>query len=140
MLPSQFQILESIPLTSHGKVDVGALAGARLEVVDRAAGYAPPESEVEMALVPIWQEVLGVERIGIHDNFFSDLPGHSLLGTLLVARICRKFQIDLPLRKLFEAPDVASLALVIEEIILTEIEELGDDEIDELQMAVGGEP
>ncbi len=107
MLPSAFVVLEALPVTTNGKVDRQALpvpdtAGAR----DRA--YAAPRSSLEEALVGIWQEVLGVERVGIHDNFF-DLGGHSLLATQLVARI-RVLRVEVPVRQVFQTPTVAGLA------------------------------
>ena len=64
---------------------------------------------VEETLAGIWAEVLGVERIGIHDNFF-ELGGHSLLATQVISQVRRVFQVDLPLRRLFESPTVAGLA------------------------------
>ena len=107
MLPSAFVVLESFPVTPNGKVDRQALpapdtSGAR----DRA--YAPPRSALEEALAGIWQEVLGVERVGIHDSFF-DLGGHSLLATQLVARI-RVLRVEVPVRQVFQTPTVAGLA------------------------------
>ncbi len=107
MLPSALVVLESFPVTPNGKVDRQALpapdtAGAR----DQA--YAAPRSSLEEALVGIWQEVLGVERVGIHDSFF-DLGGHSLLATQLVARI-RVLRVEVPVRQLFLTPTVAGLA------------------------------
>ncbi|HEX2095543.1 MAG TPA: phosphopantetheine-binding protein, partial [Longimicrobiaceae bacterium] len=107
MLPSAYMVLESFPVTPNGKVDRQALpapdtGGAR----DRA--YVAPRSALEEALAGMWQEVLGVERVGVHDNFF-DLGGHSLLATQLVARI-RVLRVEVPVRQLFQTPTVAGLA------------------------------
>ncbi len=107
MLPSALVVLESLPVTPNGKVDRQALpapdtAGSR----DQA--YAAPRSALEEALVGIWQEVLGVERVGIHDSFF-DLGGHSLLATQLVARI-GVLRVEVPVRQVFQTPTVAGLA------------------------------
>jgi len=95
--------------------------------------YAAPRSELEEALVEIWQELLGIEPLGIHDNFF-DLGGHSLLGIQLNARLRRTFEIDLPLRALFDSPTVAELAEVVETALIGDIEELSDEEAESLLM------
>jgi acyl carrier protein len=71
-----------------------------------------PRSGVEAALVEIWQQVLGVQRVGVHDNFF-DLGGHSLLVTQVVARIRDKFNVQLPVMKFFQEPTIAGMALAI---------------------------
>lgn len=85
--------------------------------------YVAPETEAEQKVAEIWQEILGIEKVGVHDHFF-DLGGHSLLGTRLITRLCDTFQIDLPLATLFESPTVAELALAIEDILIAELEEL----------------
>ncbi|HEU0077456.1 MAG TPA: phosphopantetheine-binding protein, partial [Longimicrobiaceae bacterium] len=107
MLPSAFVALESLPLTPNGKVDRQALpapdAGGAPE-----AEYVAPRTPVEEVLAGIWAEVLGVERVGVHDNYF-DLGGHSLLATQLVARI-RELRVEVPVRRVFETPTVAGLA------------------------------
>jgi len=104
--------------------------------------YAAPRNETERAISDIWQELLGVERVGIHDNFF-ELGGHSLLAIRGVSKIREFFQVDLPLRSLlFESPTVAKLANVIAqkqgnressrmEAVLKEIEDLSPDEVRE---------
>ncbi|HKG23469.1 MAG TPA: SDR family NAD(P)-dependent oxidoreductase, partial [Blastocatellia bacterium] len=76
------------------------------------SAYVAPRDEMERAIAELWQEMLGVERVGINDNFF-DLGGHSLLATRLVARLRDRFNASLPLQKFFEAPSVAGLALAI---------------------------
>ena len=77
--------------------------------------YAPPGSEVERQLAQVWQELLGVEPIGIHDNFF-ELGGHSLLLVQLVSKLRSALEIDVPMRRIAEAPTVAELALAVQEI------------------------
>jgi acyl transferase domain-containing protein/acyl carrier protein len=77
-----------------------------------SVAYVPPRSEVERKVARIWQDALGVEEAGIHDNFF-DMGGDSLIATLLVGRLGEAFQVDLPLRALFEAPTVAEMTNAI---------------------------
>src|SRR5262249_42342127 len=89
--------------------------------------YEAPRSESEQLLVEIWQELLGLAPVGIHDNFF-DLGGHSLLGIQLNARLRRAFGIDLALRTLFASPTVAQLAAALESALIGEIEGLSDEE------------
>jgi len=103
MVPGTFVILEQLPLTPNGKVDKQALPAP--ESADRTQGmiYVAPRSVLDNFLVEAWQEVLKVERICIHANFF-ERGGHSLLAT----------QLDLPLRTLFEHPTIAQFARVID--------------------------
>jgi amino acid adenylation domain-containing protein len=110
MMPADFVFLDSLPLTPSGKINRRALPAP-----DRSAkeeNFVSPRNEVEQRLTDIWSTVLRRERIGIEDNFF-DLGGHSLLATQLISRVRSAFQIDLPLRHLFESPTVAELASVI---------------------------
>jgi amino acid adenylation domain-containing protein/thioester reductase-like protein len=109
MVPSNFVTLEALPLTPSGKVDRKALpvvVGSR-PGSDRA--YVAPRTPLEEALASAWAEVLGVERIGVHDNFF-DVGGHSLLAARLAARLAQATGVEVPLRALFEVPTVAGLA------------------------------
>ena len=113
MVPDAMVLLDALPLTPNGKVDRRSLPapdGVRSEL---EAGYVPPRNPVEETLVGIWSQLLGVERVGIHDNFF-DLGGHSLLTTQLVSRLRNAFQIEVALTTFFEDPTVAGLAQVIE--------------------------
>ena len=108
MLPSAFVQLEQLPLTPNGKLDRQALpAPDQQSVVSRE--YEAPQDEIEQAIATIWQQLLGLERVGRHDHFF-ELGGHSLLATQLVSRIGAAFGIGLPLRAVFEAPTLAELA------------------------------
>jgi acyl carrier protein len=94
-------------------VDRGALPAPDLGRPDLEAVYVAPRTPVEAALAQIWRELLGLERIGAHDDFF-DLGGHSLLATRVVSRIRSRLRLDLPLRRIFEAPTIAELAQRIE--------------------------
>jgi acyl carrier protein len=121
MLPASFVGLESFPLTSNGKIDRQALPAPDRMEIHGEVGYVEPRKPVEEALTQIWREVLKRERIGIHDNLFSDLAGHSLLATQLVSRIRYTFAIDFPLQRIFEKPTIAELAEVIEELLIADI-------------------
>jgi acyl carrier protein len=115
MVPSAFVELEALPLTPSGKVNRRALPAptqARLEPEDT---FVAPRTAIERTLTEIWARVLGVERVGIHDDFFK-IGGHSLLATQVMSRIRDALDIQLPLRDLFKAPTVAGLAESIEEI------------------------
>ncbi|WNG56874.1 amino acid adenylation domain-containing protein [Archangium gephyra] len=109
MVPSAFVPLDALPLTPNGKVDTKALPAPEASSLQSAAAYVAPRNELEQRLADIWAQVLHVERVGIHDHFF-ELGGHSLLATQVVSRIRSAFQVELPLRALFEAPTVAALA------------------------------
>jgi acyl transferase domain-containing protein len=85
--------------------------------------YTPPENPIEESIIEMWEQLLGIAKIGIRDNFF-ELGGHSLIGTRLISRLRQSFQVDVPLAILFEASTVEDLALVIGELLLAEIEQL----------------
>jgi len=112
MVPTAFVCLEALPLTPNGKVDRRALPAPE-RVKPNCQSFAPPRTPTEEILAGIWAQVLPVERVGRDDNFF-DLGGHSLLATQVIARVRDHFQIELPLRCLFEAPTVAELTECIE--------------------------
>ncbi|WP_293066654.1 amino acid adenylation domain-containing protein, partial [Moorena sp. SIO3F7] len=112
MVPSGLMVLSQLPLTPNGKVDRKALPAPDL-AISASTEYVAPETETQKALAEIWKEVLGIEQVGIHDNFF-DLGGHSLMVTQVVSRVRQLLNIELPLIKLFENSDVASLAKEIE--------------------------
>lgn len=115
MVPSAFVVLESLPLTPNGKVDRRALREFDPIQPQLTGGYVAPQTDVEQVLVKIWVEVLGVQRVGIDDNFFT-LGGHSLLATQLVSRVRDAFKVELPLRSVFEAPTIAGLSKVVESL------------------------
>jgi amino acid adenylation domain-containing protein len=108
MVPAAYVRLAALPLTQHGKLDRRALPAPESEAYARGA-YEPPLGEVEEALARIWGEVLQVERIGRHDNFF-DLGGHSLLVVQLVSRLRRALDVEIALSDVFERPVLADMA------------------------------
>jgi FkbM family methyltransferase len=108
MLPSQIVVLDQLPLLPSGKLNRQALPDpASLTATERA--YTAPRTEIEEVLATIWSELLGRDRLGVHDNFFHS-GGHSLLATQLVSRVRETFQLDVPLTVVFEAPTIAEFA------------------------------
>ncbi len=112
MIPVAYTILERLPLTPNGKIDYLALPEP-LQAESEAA-YEAPRNDVERQLVEIWTDLLQIERVGIHDNFFQ-LGGQSLLATQVMARLYKVLGVELPLRTLFQAPTIADLATAVEE-------------------------
>ncbi|HEY0604899.1 MAG TPA: phosphopantetheine-binding protein, partial [Herpetosiphonaceae bacterium] len=101
---------------------------------DAEQSYVGPRVPVEEQLVAIWSEILGVEPIGIYDNFFQ-LGGHSLQATRMMSRIAETFGVELPLRSFFEAPRIADLALLITQQRSVEVEQ---DELAQLLSQLEG--
>jgi amino acid adenylation domain-containing protein/FkbM family methyltransferase len=120
MIPSQFVLLDELPLTPNGKVDRRALPAPDQTHLQPGSSYVAPSTPEEEILAGIFQQVLKVEQVGVHDNFFT-LGGHSLLATQVISRIRHSFQIELPLTALFKSPTVAALSTLIEELIIAEI-------------------
>ncbi|MCP4259970.1 MAG: non-ribosomal peptide synthetase, partial [Planctomycetes bacterium] len=135
MVPQHFVELEELPLTPAGKVDRKNLPAPDSEGSLSATEYVAPCNETEEALANIWQDVIGVSRIGIHDNFF-DIGGHSLLALQLISQVNQAFQLQLPLRQLFDTPTIAEFALSVEDILFDEINSLTDEETEKLLMDV----
>jgi amino acid adenylation domain-containing protein len=109
MLPSAFVFLDGLPLNPNGKVDRKSLPAPGWTRPGIEETFVAPRNGVERAIAGIWAEVLKLDRVGIHDNFF-DLGGHSLKATQVMSRIRQAFELELPLRSLFEASTVAGLA------------------------------
>jgi amino acid adenylation domain-containing protein len=113
MIPGAFVFLEAMPLTPNGKIDRRALPAPDTSHRELEDKFVAPSTPTEEIVAAIWAEVLGLQQVGINDNFF-DLGGHSLLATQIISRIREAFKIELPLRHLFEAPTIASLGHSIE--------------------------
>ncbi|WP_147444808.1 non-ribosomal peptide synthetase [Corallococcus sp. CA053C] len=115
MVPAAVVVLSALPLTTNGKVDRKALPAP-----DLAAGgtrdHVAPRTPTEERLAALWQELLGVTRVGAHDSFF-ELGGHSLLATQALSRIRQAFAVELPLRRLFESPALDAVARLIDEAL-----------------------
>jgi amino acid adenylation domain-containing protein/FkbM family methyltransferase len=113
MIPPAFVLMEKFPLTSNGKIDRQALPAVTHESPPAPADAARPMTETEKALAEIWADLLKVESVGLHEDFF-DLGGHSLLAIRSISRIRDTFEVDVQLRNLFAQPTVAGLAAVID--------------------------
>jgi amino acid adenylation domain-containing protein len=113
MVPAAFVAMAELPLTPSGKVDRGKLPEPSGLRPDLASAFVAPRTPVERTLAEIWRELLHVDRVGIHDNFFA-LGGHSLLAAQAVARMRAAFGIaELPLRSLFREPTLEGLAVAV---------------------------
>jgi amino acid adenylation domain-containing protein len=112
MVPASFVVLETLPLTPSGKLDRAALPAPEPARPNLESPFVAPRTPVDEELAEIWRGLLGIERIGIRDNFF-ELGGHSLLLTQLGSRIQQAFQVQVPLRILFDAPTITDLSAAI---------------------------
>ncbi|HEX8275786.1 MAG TPA: amino acid adenylation domain-containing protein [Longimicrobiaceae bacterium] len=113
MVPAAFVALDEFPRTPSGKTDRLALPAPGPAHSGEGTAYAAPRTPTEEAVAAIWAEVLGAERVGVHEHFF-DLGGHSLRAAQIVARLRSAFRVDLPMGALFDAPTVAELAALVE--------------------------
>jgi aspartate racemase len=116
MIPSAFVFLDSLPLTSNGKVDRQKLPCPGPSRPELETAFAMPGTATEELVARTWAEILKLERVGVHDNFF-ELGGHSLLATQVISRLRDQFGVELPLRALFEQPTVAGLAERIDTVL-----------------------
>ncbi|HEY0739205.1 MAG TPA: condensation domain-containing protein, partial [Herpetosiphonaceae bacterium] len=112
MVPAALIVVDAFPLTPNGKVDRAALPAPSWGSLTDLAPESLPRTPVEMLLADIWQQVLSVPAVGIHQNFF-DLGGHSLLATQVMSRVRTVFGVNLPVRTLFEQPTIALLSRVV---------------------------
>ncbi|HEY3854000.1 MAG TPA: amino acid adenylation domain-containing protein [Verrucomicrobiae bacterium] len=151
MVPSHIVTLDKLPLTLNGKVDRNALPSPEQVSRQDEQIVVAPSNETETRLLEIWREILQHENMGIHGNFFQ-LGGHSLLATQIISRIARVFQVELPVRVIFETPTIAGLATAIQEyqkmptatistraeqcsraqMLLERLDDLSDSEVEEL--------
>ena len=108
MVPTAYVRMDAWPLTSNAKLDRRALPAPQGATAALARAYVAPRTPIEEVLADIWAEIIGVERVGVHDNFF-DLGGHSLMAMRLMSAIRDTLGLDLPLKAFFEAPTVAQM-------------------------------
>lgn len=128
MVPSQLVWLERLPLTANGKVELGALPKPQTNKASSALSDQP-QTPLEQRLATIWGELLGVSQVGRRDNFF-ELGGQSLKVAQLVSRIRDAFQVSLPIQATFEAPTIAALAPIVEDLVLSQVESLEDGPVE----------
>ena len=109
MVPGHIVLLDALPLTPNGKVDRRSLPSPAEVPVAPENGFVAPRTHVERQIARVWQEVLGIETVGVHDNFF-DLGGHSLLMVRVHGHVCEALGADLSITDLFRFPTVSTLA------------------------------
>ena len=143
MVPSFFIQMEAMPLTPNGKIDRKGLPAPDSQLTQSDHPYVAPRTPTEQMIADVWSEVLHLDKIGIHDNFF-DLGGHSLQATRVITRLSQPAHIDIPLRTFFEHPTVEELAIEITQLqvqeendqdimqMIEELEDLSDEEISAL--------
>ncbi|MDO0928858.1 amino acid adenylation domain-containing protein [Streptomyces sp. TG1A-8] len=115
MVPAAFVPLDRIPLTPNGKTDRRALPAPASDRPDLGAAYTAPRTDTERTVAAVWSQVLGIDTVGVDDDFFA-LGGHSLLATQVVSRLRRRLGVDVPVRTLFSAPTPALLAAAVADL------------------------
>jgi len=139
MVPAAWVVLDQWPLSATGKLNRAALPPPGDERPELASDYRPPQGAVEEVLCALFGEVLGTERVGVEDNFF-ELGGHSLLATQLITRIVDAFEVEFPLRAVFEGPTVREHKQKLFELagqeyaeraaqLLLKLSDMSDDEV-----------
>ncbi|WP_328718081.1 amino acid adenylation domain-containing protein [Streptomyces sp. NBC_00247] len=121
MVPAAFVVLERLPLTANGKVDRAALPVPDGRRPDLGTSYTAPRNAVERHITAVWADLLNVERVGVHDNFFQ-LGGHSLLATQVVSRLRKALRVDVPVRTVFDRPTPAELAQGVADLLMAAID------------------
>lgn len=116
MIPANFVVLDSFPLTVSGKIDKQMLRDSTDKGSVLRESFAAPTNDTENKIVEIWTKLLGIEKIGVDDNFF-DLGGHSLLIAKLTPRIKDQFHVELSFRQVFETPTISELSKAVEALV-----------------------
>ncbi len=150
MIPSVIATLDTLPRTPSGKVDRRALPDPSTLAGSAASDYVAPRTPIEEAVAAMWAETLGLERVGVTEDFF-EIGGHSLVATQVVAQVRSGLAVDLPLHSLFTCPTVESLAAEIMRMmgeseqdetaeLLAELEGLSDEDAERLLAGEGNLP
>lgn len=137
MIPTAFVRLEHLPLSANGKLDRAALPVPNPENTLKEDAYEAPQSELQERLSGIVATLLGVERVGIDDNFFN-MGGHSLLGAQMIARISDAFGVELSLLSVFDDPTVRGMSAEIERLFMEKLENMSEEEAQRLLAAQDG--
>jgi acyl carrier protein len=152
MVPSVFVTLDELPRTARGEINFPALPSPEALTSELIESFVEPRTPLEQKIANLLASVLGLERVGVNDNFFT-LGGHSLLATQVISRIREEFRVVLPVQQIFETPTVAGLAAAIEatqdisddhkiervsldedELLLERLDELSDEDLTALLM------
>ena len=128
MVPAVFVQMETLPLNQNGKLDRDILPAPNAENTIRDEEFIAPRTPIEERLAAMLSSLLGLEQVGVRDNFFM-LGGHSLLGTQLISRIRGKFGVELALRTLFDSPTIEQLAIETERLLTARVEAMSEDEV-----------
>jgi acyl carrier protein len=134
MVPTAFVELESLPVTTNGKLDRSALPAPTRGVTE---GVVPGVTPTEVSLAEILAELLDIDGFGRDDNFF-ELGGHSLMGAQLVARVYERFGVELSLLDIFDNPTLAEMAEIVDEAVVELVASLSDEEVEQLLDRAGG--
>ena len=127
MVPARYILIKNFPKTTNGKIDRKALPDPSQSEVPRISGFVAPRNELEQKLSIMWQEVLQLHEVGIHDDFFA-MGGSSLLAVGVVSRLVSDLNLELPVRDFFANPTIASQAKHIAQMLNLEIEDSGEDD------------
>jgi acyl-CoA synthetase (AMP-forming)/AMP-acid ligase II/acyl carrier protein len=131
MVPAVFVQIDDLPLTQNGKLDRAALPAPTAENTLRDEEFIAPRTPIEERLAVMLSSLLGLEQVGVTDNFFM-LGGHSLLGTQLISHIRGAFGVELALRTLFDAPTIEELSAEIERLVMARVESMSEEEVQRL--------
>lgn len=127
MVPATIVVLECLPLTPNGKVDRHALPPPDRANTLQDDEFVAPRTEVERTVAGLLTPLLGIEQVDVEANFFT-LGGHSLLATQLIARVRQTFEVELALRRVFEAPTVAGISAEIEQLLLAKLDSMSEEQ------------
>jgi amino acid adenylation domain-containing protein len=132
MIPVVFVQMDSLPLTSNGKVDRTALPSPQISNILRDKRFVAPRTLLEKILAEIVQKLVGLDQVSIDDNFF-DLGGHSLMAAELIIRLRDRFGVELPLKTVFESPTISRLSTAIEKLMISRLESMSEEEAKPLE-------
>jgi acyl-coenzyme A synthetase/AMP-(fatty) acid ligase/acyl carrier protein len=130
LVPAHFVQVNELPLTRSGKVDRRQLANMRARFSPSESVYVAPSKRIERLIATVWQEVIGVERAGIHDNFF-ELGGHSLMMVIIHSKLEQLLERELSMMDLFEHPTVSALAQYLSRDTIEEVSAEGTDGVEQ---------